>query len=337
MPLPKRMGSEIEYGITVQNDRDFDPISSCVLLVNAYQENRDAQILWDYDQENPLADARGFQRRGREVHAEPAGEHRAQQDAEERRALLRGPRPPGVLDARGHQRSRSDRPRARGGAHASSRQPPRGDVALLPQGQHDADPQEQQRPQGQQLRLPRELPDRAAHAVQGDRRAHHAVPGHAPGLLRRRQGRAARTARQPCDYQISQRADFFETEVALDTMVKRPIINTRDEPHADREKYRRLHVIVGDSNLSEVSIYLRAGVTCDRAGADRGRRDRPRPRDLRSGAGDQGDLARSRAASASAMERGGRHDGGRDPAGVPRDLALRYFARARSIPSPRTC
>merc|ERR1712000_147309 len=59
----------------------------------------------------------------------------------------------------------------------------------------------------------------------------------------------------------SQRADFFETEVALDTMVKRPIVNTRDEPHADREKYRRLHVIVGDANLSEYTIYLRTGVT----------------------------------------------------------------------------
>jgi Pup amidohydrolase len=65
----------------------------------------------------------------------------------------------------------------------------------------------------------------------------------------------------PCEYQISQRADFFETEVALDTMVKRPIINTRDEPHADREKYRRLHVIVGDANLSEYTIYLRNGAT----------------------------------------------------------------------------
>jgi proteasome accessory factor A len=64
-----------------------------------------------------------------------------------------------------------------------------------------------------------------------------------------------------CDYQLSQRADFFETEVALDTMVKRPIINTRDEPHADREKYRRLHVIVGDANMSEYTIWLRQGTT----------------------------------------------------------------------------
>ncbi|MFQ5457764.1 MAG: proteasome accessory factor PafA2 family protein, partial [Myxococcota bacterium] len=65
----------------------------------------------------------------------------------------------------------------------------------------------------------------------------------------------------PVNYQISQRSDFFETEVALDTMVKRPIINTRDEPHADREKYRRLHVIVADSNMAEPTIYLKSGVT----------------------------------------------------------------------------
>ena len=63
-------------------------------------------------------------------------------------------------------------------------------------------------------------------------------------------------------FQISQRADFFEVEVGLETTLKRPIINTRDEPHADPEKYRRLHVIIGDANLSELSTYLKVGTTC---------------------------------------------------------------------------
>jgi proteasome accessory factor A len=49
--------------------------------------------------------------------------------------------------------------------------------------------------------------------------------------------------------------------VDLNTMVKRPIINTRDEPHADQTKYRRLHVIVGDANMSEVATYLKLGIT----------------------------------------------------------------------------
>jgi Pup amidohydrolase len=62
-------------------------------------------------------------------------------------------------------------------------------------------------------------------------------------------------------FQISQRADYFEVEVGLETTLKRPIINTRDEPHADPEKYRRLHVIIGDANLSEISTYLKVGCT----------------------------------------------------------------------------
>jgi proteasome accessory factor A len=62
-------------------------------------------------------------------------------------------------------------------------------------------------------------------------------------------------------FQLSQRADFFEVEVGLETTLKRPIINTRDEPHADPERYRRLHVIIGDANMSEVSTYLKLGTT----------------------------------------------------------------------------
>ncbi len=62
-------------------------------------------------------------------------------------------------------------------------------------------------------------------------------------------------------YQLSQRADFFEEEIGLETTLKRPIVNTRDEPHADPQKYRRLHVIVGDANMSEVATYLKVGTT----------------------------------------------------------------------------
>ncbi|PTT70062.1 depupylase/deamidase Dop, partial [Arthrobacter sp. HMWF013] len=62
-------------------------------------------------------------------------------------------------------------------------------------------------------------------------------------------------------YQISQRADFFEAEVGLETTIRRPIINTRDEPHATADKYRRLHVIIGDANLSQTANYLKFGTT----------------------------------------------------------------------------
>jgi proteasome accessory factor PafA2 len=62
-------------------------------------------------------------------------------------------------------------------------------------------------------------------------------------------------------YQLAQRSDYIEVEVGLETTLKRGIINTRDEPHADADKYRRLHVIIGDANLSEIATYLKVGTT----------------------------------------------------------------------------
>ena len=74
---------------------------------------------------------------------------------------------------------------------------------------------------------------------------------------------------------LSLRADFMETVLEVDTMHNRPILNTRDEPHADRARFRRLHLIVGDANMR----------VCDRA---EGGHHQARARiDLaRSGAGD---------------------------------------------------
>ncbi|WP_445263108.1 depupylase/deamidase Dop [Pseudokineococcus sp. 1T1Z-3] len=62
-------------------------------------------------------------------------------------------------------------------------------------------------------------------------------------------------------FQLSQRADFFETEVGLETTLKRPLVNTRDEPHASADAWRRLHVIVGDANLCQVASLLKTGTT----------------------------------------------------------------------------
>ena len=111
-----------------------------------------------------------------------------------------------------------------------------------------------------------------------------------PDHLRRRQGaspppRARRTA-------VSQRADHIWEGVSSATTRSRPIINTRDEPHADAEHYRRLHVIVGDSNMSETTTMLKVG-SCDlvlrmieagrgHARPDPGEPDPRHPRDLRT-------------------------------------------------------
>lgn len=62
-------------------------------------------------------------------------------------------------------------------------------------------------------------------------------------------------------FQMSQRADYMEAEVGLETTLRRPIINTRDEPHAQRSRWRRLHIIIGDANCMDVPTLLKTGTT----------------------------------------------------------------------------
>ena len=79
-------------------------------------------------------------------------------------------------------------------------------------------------------------------------------------------------------FQLSQRADYMEAEIGLETTLRRPIVNTRDEPHADPDRWRRLHVIIGDATMLEVATYLRLGHHVARALADRARGRRGRVR-----------------------------------------------------------
>src|SRR5580698_3149616 len=63
------------------------------------------------------------------------------------------------------------------------------------------------------------------------------------------------------EFQIAQRSDFFSELQSVDTMQRRPIVNTRDEPHANARIYRRFHVIIGDANMSPFSTRLKIGAT----------------------------------------------------------------------------
>ena len=256
MAIPKVMGSEIEYGITVKGDPDFDPISSCVLLVNAYREDHAGEILWDYDQENPLADARGFTVDGEKYTPNQ------QENIARNKTLINGARY--YVD---HAHPEYSCPEVTN---------PRDLVIHEKAGERILEASRRESngllPEGTQMLLYKNNSDRKGNSYGAhenylmDRRTsfkqvvEHLLPFFVTRQVYCGSGKVGSENRnQPCDYQITQRADFFETEVALDTMVKRPIINTRDEPHADREKYRRLHVIVGDANLSEYTIYLRSG------------------------------------------------------------------------------
>jgi proteasome accessory factor A len=61
--------------------------------------------------------------------------------------------------------------------------------------------------------------------------------------------------------QLAQRSDFIESVLSIETMTQRPIVNTRDEPHASPDKYRRLHLILGDANMSAYATALKVGTT----------------------------------------------------------------------------
>ena len=258
MAIPKVMGTEIEYGITVKGDPDFDPISSCVLLVNAYREDHPGEILWDYEQENPLADARGFQVDGEKYTPNQ------QENIARNKTLINGARY--YVD---HAHPEYSCPEVTNVRDLVIHE--KAGERILEVSRREANAL---LPSGAQMLLYKNNSDQKGNSYGShenylmDRRTsfkrivEHLMPFFVTRQVYAGSGKVGSENRsQPCTYQISQRADFFETEVALDTMVKRPIINTRDEPHADREKYRRLHVILGDANLSEYTIYLRNGAT----------------------------------------------------------------------------
>jgi proteasome accessory factor PafA2 len=258
MAIPKIMGTEIEYGVIVPNDPNFDPIAVSLLLVNSYHGEPHRRLLWDYDQEEPFMDARGF-----EVDAEfePPDD---QSNMSINTTLTNGARY--YLDHAHPEFSTPECTNARDVVRYE-----KAGERILEVSRTRAEPL---LPAGQRILLYKNNSDRKgnSYACHENYLMDRSLPfGQiveqlTPFLVTRQifcgAGKVgAENGTEPCAYQISQRADFFETEVGLDTMVKRPIINTRDEPHANRERYRRLHVIVGDSNMSEYAIYLKMGTT----------------------------------------------------------------------------
>ena len=96
----------------------------------------------------------------------------------------------------------------------------------------------------------------------------HIVKGLVPFLVTRQlyagAGKVGSENPNSNDYkglQLAQRSDFIEKVLSIETMTQRPIINTRDEPHAIRNKYRRLHLIMGDANMSAYATALKVGTT----------------------------------------------------------------------------
>lgn len=73
-------------------------------------------------------------------------------------------------------------------------------------------------------------------------------------------GKSGSESGSRCEFQLSQRADFMDVDSSVDTLFRRPVFNTRDEPHADVDKWIRLHVIAGDANMAPASTRRRVGL-----------------------------------------------------------------------------
>jgi len=257
MAIEKIMGTETELGITARVASDFDPVGGSMFLINALPAEP-RRAMWDYAGENPLLDARGYEVTGERERPS------AQDNRATNKVLVNGGR--WYVDGAHPEYSTPETTNAR-------------DLVLFEKaGERIADrcreAANRTLPPHQHLVLYKNNSD-----GKGNSYGYHEnyllarsvpfeklVEGLTAFLVSRivfaGAGKVgAENGAEPCVYQISQRADFFETLIGLDTMAKRPIINTRDEPHADEERYRRLHVIVGDSNMSEVSTYLKVGTT----------------------------------------------------------------------------
>jgi proteasome accessory factor A len=259
------MGTEVEYGISVPGQPAANPMVTSSQVVNAYGARpelaRGGRARWDYEEESPLRDARGFTYSG--ALYDPA-EALADEDLGLANVILtNGARlyvdhahpeysTPEVTNPR--DLVLWDKAGERVVAEAARRAATVPTVGSIHLYKNNTDNKGVSYGAHENYLMRRQTPfsDIVSHLT--------------PFLVTRQvvcgAGRVGigQDGAQP-GFQISQRADFFEVEVGLETTLKRPIINTRDEPHADADKYRRLHVIIGDANLSEVSTYLKAGTT----------------------------------------------------------------------------
>jgi proteasome accessory factor PafA2 len=263
MSVWRVMGIETEYGISVPGNPTANAMLSSSQVVNAYAGyalTRARRARWDFEEENPLRDARGFDL-SRDV-ADPS--QLTDEDLGLANVILTNGARLYVDHAHPEYSSPEctnprdvllwDKAGERIMAEASRRAAdgPRGSTVNLYKNNTDNKGASYGTHENYLMRRETPFGDIVRHltpffvsrqVVTGSGRVGIGQDGSTTG------------------FQLSQRADFFEVEVGLETTLKRPIINTRDEPHANAEKYRRLHVIIGDANLAEVSTYLKLGTT----------------------------------------------------------------------------
>jgi Pup amidohydrolase len=255
MAIAKVMGIETEYGITVPGSPDSNPVLASSLLVNAFS-GRGRKVRWDYEEESPLRDARGFEAarepetptdddlglanviltNGARYYVDHAHPEFSSPECMDPRTVVTYDKAGERILAESARRAAELAPGGRRIQIYKNNTDGKG----TSYGTHENFLVDRGTPFARIVRdLTAFLVTRQVFAGAGSLvRDHH-------------DGSVA--------FQIAQRSQFFEVEVGLETTLKRPIINTRDEPHADPERYRRLHVIIGDANMNEVATFLKVG------------------------------------------------------------------------------
>ena len=257
MAIPKVLGIETEYGIL--GGPDLDPIVSSSIIVNAYAQQARTRINWDFEGETPELDARGLP--GLSAFAPVVESHLANT------VLTNGARL--YVD---HAHPEFSSPECRTPLEATLYDCAGEEVmrrALVAANEtlevHQA------------ITLYKNNSDGKGNSygchenylVGRDVEFSHIVRAMVPHFVSRQiivgPGKVGAETEHGLaagpDFQLSQRSEFFEEVVGLETTLKRPIINTRDEPHADAERFRRLHVIIGDANMSQVATLVKLGAT----------------------------------------------------------------------------
>jgi proteasome accessory factor PafA2 len=266
--LRKIIGVETEFGIIVRGAGESNPIAASSILINAYVHDlarategsrAHAKVGWDFEDEHPDIDARGFSAEGSmapevETHLVNA-------------VLTNGARY--YVDHAHPECSTPECADPRSivvydkAAELILQRSMRAAASLLPDGQEIVVYKNNSDGKGNSYGCHENyLMDRQ---VPFGRIVSHVMPHFISRQVFTGSGKVGTEAvgltSADVPFQLTQRADFFEEEVGLETTLKRPIVNTRDEPHADAQRYRRLHVIVGDANLSEVATFLKVGTT----------------------------------------------------------------------------
>ncbi|HTK65789.1 MAG TPA: depupylase/deamidase Dop [Pseudonocardia sp.] len=265
MTARRIMGTEIEYGISVPGDATANPVITSTQVVLAYAAAADLprakRARWDYEVESPLRDARGFDLSAPSI---PTGSDSELDDLGAANVILTN----GARLYVDHAHPEFSTPEVT---------TPRDVVIWDKAGERvmeEAAMRSASVPGAPIIQLYKNNVDNKG-ASYGSHENYlmsrsttfpAIISGLIPFFVSRQvvcgSGRVGIGASgDEAGYQLSQRADYIEVEVGLETTLKRGIINTRDEPHADADKYRRLHVILGDANLAETSTFLKVGTT----------------------------------------------------------------------------